>query len=181
MSVKKNKKNDPLRLDVSYLVKQSPGTHKEFDFNFSQLELPPDLVLKDVQGKIAISVTEDGVVAEGHLKGVTDLECSRCLEGYHQRLEIQFTEIFSAHPAELSENDLGEQQLPTDGSLELGSIIRDYATLEIPIRQLCSQDCKGLCPVCGTNLNQKDCGHKLESIDPRLEGLKELLENSERD
>ena len=181
MSVKKNKKNDPLRLDVSYLVKQSPGTHKEFDFNFPQLELPPDLVLKDVEGKIAISVTEDGVVAEGNIWGRTNLECSRCLEEYQQPLEIQFTEIFSAHPVEASENDLDEQPLPTDGSLDLGPIIRDYASLEIPIRQLCSPDCKGLCPVCGTNLNQKDCGHEIERIDPRLEGLKELLENSERD
>ena len=181
MSVKKNRKNDPLRLDVSYLVKQSPGTHKEFDFNFQHLELPPDLVLKDIQGKIAISVTEDGVVAEGDLKGETDLECSRCLEEYQQPLEIQFTEIFSAHPAENTDDDLGEQYLPKDGSLDLGPIMRDYATLEIPIRQLCSQECKGLCPVCGTNLNQTDCGHKIESIDPRMEGLKELLENSEKD
>ena len=175
------KKNDPLRLDVSYLVKKSPGTHKEFDFNFPQLELPPDLVLKDLLGKIAISVTEDGVVAEGDLKGVIDLECSRCLEEYHQPLDIQFTEIFSAHPAEISENDLDEQPLPADGSLDLGPILRDYASLEIPIRQLCSQECKGLCPVCGTNLNQKDCGHKVESIDPRMEGLKGLLEKSEEE
>jgi uncharacterized protein len=173
------KKNDPLRLDISYLVKQSPGTRKEFDFNFSQLELPPDLVLKDIQGKIAISVTEDGVVAEGDLKGVTDLECSRCLEEYPQPLDIQFTEIFSAHPAENTRDDLGEQLLPADGALDLHSIIRDYAILDIPIRHLCRQDCKGLCPLCGMNLNQEDCGHKIESIDPRLEGLKELLEDQE--
>jgi uncharacterized protein len=181
MSVKKNKKNDPLRLDVNYLVKQSPGTHKDFDFNFPQLELPPDLVIKDVQGIIAISVTEDGVVAEGALKGVTDLECSRCLDEYQQPLQIQFTEIFSAHPAEGSNGEIGEQDLPKDGSLDLSSIIRDYATLDIPIRHLCKKDCKGLCPVCGMNLNQKDCGHEVESVDPRLEGLKELLENQEKE
>ena len=57
------KKNDPLRLDVSYLVKGSPGTHKEFEFSFPQLNFSSELTLVDIQGKIIISVTEDGVVA----------------------------------------------------------------------------------------------------------------------
>ena len=61
------KKNDPLRLDVSYLVKGSPGTYKEFEFNFPQLVFSPDLTLVDILGKISVSVTEDGVVADGDL------------------------------------------------------------------------------------------------------------------
>jgi uncharacterized protein len=170
------RKNDPLRLDVSYLVKQSPGTHKDFEFNFPRLDFPPDLILLDIQGIIAISVTEDGVVAEGDLTAKTDLDCSRCLDGYQQPIKIQFAEIFSAHPREQFEDELGEEMLPADGSLNLGPIIRDYAVLDIPIRRLCSEDCKGLCPVCGMNLNKEDCGHKVESLDPRLESLKDLLD-----
>ena len=173
------KKNDPLQLDISYLIKQSPGTHRDFEFNFQELAVSPDLVLKEINGEIGISVTEDGAVAEGNLDAKTDLSCSRCLEEYQQPIKIQFTEIFSAHLAEYFEEDLGEQPMPADGSIDLGPIIRDYAVLDIPIRQLCRVDCKGLCPVCGMNLNQKDCGHKIEHIDPRMEGLKELLENQE--
>jgi uncharacterized protein len=167
------KKNDPLRLDVSYLVKGSPGTHKEFEFSFPQLKFSSELTLVDVQGKIIISVTEDGVVAEGKLAALTQLDCSRCLNDFWHPLEISFTEIFSAHPSE----DSGEQKLPRDGSIDLTPIIRDYATLNIPIRQICTEDCKGLCAVCGMNLTQKDCGHRQESIDPRMEGLRELLDN----
>ena len=169
------KKNDPLRLDVSYLVKGSPGTHKEFEFSFPQLNFSSELTLVGIQGNIIISVTEDGVVAEGKLGALTQLVCSRCLNDFWQPLEISFTEIFSAHPAE----DSGEQKLPADRSIDLTPIIRDYATLDIPIRQICAEDCKGLCAVCGMNLNQKDCGHRQESIDPRLEGLRELLENKD--
>lgn len=169
------KKNDPLRLDVSYLAKGSPGTHKEFEFSFPQLNFSSELTLVDIQGKIVISVTEDGVVAEGNLGALTQLVCSRCLNDFWQPLEISFTEIFSAHPAE----DSGEQKLPADRSIDLTPIIRDYATLDIPIRQICAEDCKGLCADCGMNLNQKDCGHHQESIDPRMEGLRELLENKD--
>lgn len=173
------KKNDPLRLDVSYLLKGSPGTNKEFEFSFPQLNFTPELTLVDILGKIAISVTEDGVVADGKLAALTQLACSRCLKDYWQPLEINFTEMFSAHPAEAGKDELGEQKLPIDGAIDLTPVIRDYATLDIPIRQLCSEDCKGLCPVCGKNRNQEDCGHRQVSIDPRMAELQKLLESKE--
>ena len=173
------KKNDPLRLDVSYLAKGSPGTFKEFEFNFPQLNFSPDLTLVDVLGKIVISVTEDGVVADGKLAALTQLTCSRCLKDYWQPIKINFTEMFSAHPAGNPGDELGEQKLPADGSIDLTPIIRDYATLEIPIRQLCAEDCKGLCPVCGMNRNQEDCGHRQESFDPRMAELQKLLDKKE--
>ena len=172
------KKNDPLRLDVSYLVKESPGTRKAFDFNFTQLSLADDLTLVDIHGLIAISVTEDGVMADGKIRALTQLDCSRCLEEFWQPLNIAFTEMFTKHPIENSPNNL-EQLLPSDGSIDLTPILRDYAVLDIPISQVCRPDCKGLCPTCGANLNEGDCGHRQESIDPRFEGLRELLENDE--
>ncbi len=173
------KKNDPLRLDVSYLVKNSPGTYKEFEFNFPQLVFSPEFSLVGIAGKIKVSTTEDGVVAEGNLTALTELACSRCLDDYWQPLKMEFTEIFLAHPLEAQDADLGEQPLPADGSINLTPILRDYASLEIPIRQVCRNDCKGLCPSCGGNLNQKDCGHRQEQIDPRFEGLQALLEKDE--
>lgn len=172
------RKNDPLRLDVSYLVKSAPGTHKDFDFTFTQLPLPADLLLVDVKGTIGVSVTEDGVVVEGKIKALTELACSRCLDAFWQPVQIDFTEMFSAHPAE-NGDEIGEQYLPVDGALDLTPIIRDYAALDIPIRQVCKPECKGLCPTCGGNLNQEECGHKQESIDPRMAGLKALLEDGE--
>lgn len=172
------KKNDPLRLDVSYLVKESPGTYKEFEFNFTHLNLPDELILVDVQGTIAVSVTEDGVVLDGKIRSLTQLSCTRCLDDYWQPLQIEFTEMFTYHPVENSQDDL-EQLLPADGSIDLTPMIRDYAVLDIPISRICKPDCKGLCPVCGANLNEEDCGHRQESIDPRMEGLKALLEQEE--
>lgn len=173
------KKNNPLRLDVSYLAKGSPGTYKEFEFNFPQLTFPDDLLLVDITGLIAVSVTEDGVVADGKISALTELACSRCLDPYWQPVKIDFTEIFSQHPVDDAKNDLGEQPLPADGSIDLTPLIRDYALLDIPIRQVCKEDCKGLCPTCGANLNLEDCGHKQEFIDPRMEGLKALLDGDE--
>ena len=173
------KKNDPLRLDVSYLAKGSPGTYKEFDFNFPQLTFFPELTLVDIHGMIAVSTTEDGVVLDGKLTALTQLSCSRCLDIYWQPIKINFTEIFSSHALEDGAENLEEQPLPADGSIDLSPILRDYAALDIPIRQICRQDCKGLCATCGLNLNEEDCGHRQESIDPRLESLRQLLDKEE--
>ena len=82
------KKNDPLRLDVSYLVKEAPGTHKDFDFTFTQLMLPDGMLLVDMKGDIGVSVTEDGVVAEGMIRALTEISCSRCLDPFWQPLQL---------------------------------------------------------------------------------------------
>jgi len=54
--------------------------------------------------------------------------------------------------------------------------VREYALLEIPISPLHSSDCKGLCPVCGENLNLRDCGHRRVAEDSSFEALKKLLD-----
>jgi uncharacterized protein len=63
---------------------------------------------------------------------------------------------------------------PEDGQIDLEPLLREYALLEIPISPLHSPDCKGLCPVCGENLNKTDCGHRPEPDSP-FAVLKDLL------
>ena len=61
-------------------------------------------------------------------------------------------------------------------------VLRDTILLSIPLKPLCREECKGLCPVCGKNLNEGECEHvkkKEEEIDPRWEKLKALLEKEE--
>jgi len=55
--------------------------------------------------------------------------------------------------------------------------VREYMLLEVPLNPLCKPDCKGLCPICGGNLNEEVCNHDAEVLDPRLAALKMLLKN----
>ena len=50
--------------------------------------------------------------------------------------------------------------VPEDAQIDLAPLLREYALLEVPIKALCRQDCRGLCPECGQDLNQSDCGHR---------------------
>ncbi|MBI5187527.1 MAG: DUF177 domain-containing protein, partial [Nitrospirae bacterium] len=63
--------------------------------------------------------------------------------------------------------------------LELLDLIKEQVMLNLPMKPLCSDSCKGICPQCGTDLNEGNCGCSREDIDPRLEVLKRLLEVKE--
>jgi uncharacterized protein len=68
--------------------------------------------------------------------------------------------------------------IPETGILDLSTIFREYLLLDIPIQPVCSPTCKGLCPICGGNLNETECNHPEVDIDPRMAVLQELLTGS---
>ncbi len=76
----------------------------------------------------------------------------------------------------LNEEDNDFYLVVEDGVLDLDELIRSDILLELPTKYLCSSDCKGLCPICGANQNQETCACNTRQIDPRLEILKQLID-----
>ncbi len=97
--------------------------------------------------------------------------CDRCLENAEALERYSFEEDFRKGEPTDDESSFG------DDGIDLVPIVRDAILSSIPIRNLCRPDCKGLCPKCGADLNQGDCGCDREITDPRLEVLKSLLKN----
>ena len=60
--------------------------------------------------------------------------------------------------------------------IDLDELFRADILLELPTKYLCNPGCKGICPQCGQNLNQRDCGCNMHQVDPRLEVLKKLID-----
>ena len=75
------------------------------------------------------------------------------------------------------EEDSGEYIQVDDYKLDLDELIRTDILLELPTKFLCKEDCKGLCPTCGKNLNEGACNCQTHQIDPRLEVLKQLIDS----
>jgi uncharacterized protein len=117
---------------------------------------------------------------------VTELElpCSRCLEPF--RLPVNATFDLRYHPAsEMSqdeEREVEEDDLETsyyrDDQIDLNELLREQFYLVLPMKPLCTEGCKGLCPQCGTNLNAGTCDCSTEWKDPRLAPLRQLKEES---
>jgi uncharacterized protein len=101
------------------------------------------------------------------------LECARCLTDFDHELDWEFTELYAFNKKSVSESDL---LLPEDQHIDLQPLMREYALLEIPINPICKPNCKGLCFVCGQNLNEADCGHRDLTEESPFSGLKDLLD-----
>lgn len=112
------------------------------------------------------------------------LKCSRCLEEFDLELSTGFDLVFHREErARLPEGMDGEDFLLLTDTLEsrydIFPRVRESILLELPIRFLCCEDCKGLCSDCGANLNEADCRCPEREPDPRWQGLKKLLRNDD--
>jgi uncharacterized protein len=161
----------PLRLNVGFLINATIGTYREFDFEYEEMRLGDDLTVLEFIGTARFDRTPQGLLLQGDFKAKTDLECVRCLEMYIQPLNWTFTELFAFDRRNMTDSGL---LVPEDGQIDLEPLLREYALLEFPISPICKPECKGLCPVCGENLNKADCGHRPETYSP-FSVLKDLL------
>lgn len=114
-----------------------------------------------------------GILLEGHFDARLKPRCHRCLKEFSLHLEGDFSE-------EVALTEEGacvslEDEACQGEIIDLAALAREHLLLALPLKMLCSQDCRGLCPWCGQDLAQRPCDCKDESIDPRLEKLKELI------
>ena len=164
---------NPFRLNVGFLINQPVGTSRDFVFEIPHHRLEQDLELSDLSGLARFTRTAQGILTQVRLQATLRTECVRCLTNFQQPLHTDFTELYAFSRKSVTDSEL---ILPEDANINLRPLARDYLLLDIPIKPLCSEDCKGLCPVCGENLNENLCNHEPENIDPRLSILKSLLD-----
>jgi uncharacterized protein len=109
---------------------------------------------------------EGGIQAEGTVGAPWVGICRRCAEPVTGQLEIRVHERFG--------DDADEDFYPiVDDTIDLGPLVRDAIVLELPMAPLCREDCAGLCPRCGANRNEGDCGC-VAPVDPRWANLDAL-------
>jgi uncharacterized protein len=161
------------RLNVGFLINQSVGYSRDFIFDFPRAFFKPDLELYDLTGLARVTRTAQGLLVQAEINATLPTECVRCLEGFNQPLHAQFTELYAFSRKSVTDSGL---VLPEDAHIDLEPLVREYLLLELPISPVCRPDCKGLCPVCGENMNEVNCDHRPESTDPRLSVLKSLLD-----
>jgi uncharacterized protein len=103
------------------------------------------------------------------------LMCSRCIENYVEDINISSNHIFVKEGFQTDE----EQEIYNGDEIDLTEIVLNEIAAELPMKPLCTTDCKGLCSVCGKNKNQAECGCKADEIDSRLQVLQKLLEDKQ--
>ncbi|HWQ45557.1 MAG TPA: DUF177 domain-containing protein [Longilinea sp.] len=148
---------DPLRINFGFLTHQPIGSSREIHFDLVDHLLEPDLQLGFLKGVIRLNRTHEGVIADGDFEGNVQTECARCLENFTQPLHTTFQELYTFKGDLASEPSM---LVPEDGNIEFAPLVREYLLVEMPINPICRPDCKGLCVVCGENLNLTTCEHQ---------------------
>jgi uncharacterized protein len=122
---------------------------------------------------------------KGFVATTLELTCSRCLEGYPVPVDATFDLMYLPHSEAPGDEDIevtdgdANTAFYRDGVIDLGELVREQIYLTLPMKPLCREDCRGLCPECGTNLNAGTCACAHRWEDPRLAPLKSLLNTND--
>lgn len=158
------------QINVAQLLKEGPGATRVIDVEDT---VPEDNGPLKVRGKITLTVIDKRILVQGRLETNAELVCSRCLKRFRCPLSLDIEEEY--YPS-IDVNTGIKLETPEDpGSftidehhvLDLTEAIRQYKLMALPMKPLCSEECAGICPTCGQDLNEGTCHCVVQSKDPR--------------
>lgn len=169
-----------MHIDITN-IKNSKGESIKFslieDFNIlnahlGELEFKSPVLLSG-----SISNTNDKLLLEGNIKTQIQLYCSRCNKPVIKDIDLDVKELFS----EKNNNFDDDIWVFSGDIIELNPIIISNIALNIPMKVLCKEDCKGLCPICGHDLNESKCDCDTTYKDSRFDKLNLLVFDNEQE
>lgn len=171
-----------LLLNVAELLRH-PGSRRHVAVKLPIADLAVDgLTVVDarvpadatVDVDVELEALSDGVVVTGDISAPWDAECRRCLSAARGTLTPHVRELYRVAPQP------DDDAFPIENEqLDLARLVAEALMLDLPLAPLCRPDCAGLCPVCGVDLNEGDCGCERTVSDPRwaaLDALRDQLE-----
>ena len=180
------------------LLEEGTVLEKELPVDLNQLEFSFGTypVLEKTPLKIAVCRDKkENLLISGKVRIVVEIPCDRCLEPVRVPLDLSFDERVNLGESG-SENASAEEEddsaASQKGAFEKDYIIQGYnldvdklisgeALLNWPSRVLCREDCRGLCPVCGHNLNQGECGCDRRQLDPRMATVLDVFRSVDKE
>ena len=183
--------NSNLIFNVAQLLKEPVGSTRKYDIGTAELPLSdeaggPDgeaLEARGVEGSVKVTRLSKDLLVQGNVSGDVRLECSRCLTAFslpvEGSLEEQYqptVDIETGRPVhrEAYEEDDTAFSLSPNHELDLTEPVRQALLVALPLKPLCRDDCAGLCPQCGADLNEGPCDCQPDTTDDRWAALREL-------
>lgn len=161
---------------------------REFDFQLDNNWLNPSLGNHDhelalnqpLRIRTKVYRANDKYIIEGNFKGIIDVSCDRCLKTFSREIMDDFRSVLTQPPAEIKESEIElleedmEISFIKGDEIDLAEIVREHLFLSLPVKSICKEDCQGLCPNCGIDLNTEKCDCDKASGHPGFAGLKKL-------
>jgi len=172
---------------VAQLLKEPVGSERTYkiDENDLVISLENDS-FQGLKGRVRLMRTDKGVLTKADLDSTASCTCSRCLgaclQPIHIRLEEEFfptIHVDTGLKMDLSQVDEEDFLIDRNHILDMTEAIRQYAIVAMPMKPLCREECAGLCPSCGANLNEQSCRCSKSQRDPSWGPLSEILSRSD--
>jgi uncharacterized protein len=171
--------------NMAQLLKARVGTSIEAEIDEEDVQFDDDIkVIGPLTGHVRMRRTNQGLLVDGWVDLTLELSCNRCLKEFEQPMHVTFEELFyptvdvvSGLP--LPHTEINEEDtFPIDAhhQVDLTEAVRQNVLVALPMVTLCQEDCLGLCPQCGHDLNLGPCECK-PVVDERLSVLQKLLQN----
>ena len=162
--------------DVSSVLKaegESLSVSGKVNFSQDSLSGTGPFFHDDVWFEGTITNIGDLLEFKANVKGSFTALCARCMKELEKDFDIDFIEMLVNSTDDVSDRDA---VLIFEGhEVDLDDIIESNILVNLSLKYLCREDCKGLCPICGADRNVTDCSCGKDEIDPRMAGLKNLL------
>jgi len=134
-----------------------------------------------IHARLKIEKMGSEIMVKGNLKAEVELQCSRCLKKFAGNVSVPVDVVY--RPVEElkgeDHHEITSEELDSDfyagDELDLVSLLKEQVALNIPMKPLCNDLCRGLCLNCGADLNMSACSCSQKNIDPRFKELKKLL------
>ena len=170
-----------MKLDLRQFRGQTEHLERRFEPDALALEGEDFRLVAPVEFAADVRKDANKVRITGRVKTTLEVACSRCLEPFTVLVDAPFDLMFLPvadvardGEQEVTADDVGVSYYKDD-VLDLGDVMREQFYLALPMKPLCREDCRGLCPLCGVNRNTETCACKTDWVDPRLAVLKKLL------
>jgi len=161
-------------------IKVSNLANGRYDYEFEGKAINLD-ILDPYEGNfktiVALSKFENQIILDSETGITANLVCDRCAKDFQAVINSKYRTVYLfriSSDEEVTEKEEVVYIHPETDKIDLDKDIREFAILAVPMKQLCSEDCKGLCPKCGKNLNEGTCNCTEETIDPRWEPIQKL-------
>lgn len=163
-----------LRLGNAPLLVNRSFKESEFKVDDETIELRGP-----VQANLKVIVSDDRFVVQGTVEGGLTLTCCRCARGFPWDVKKSFSvEYWPDSSEEESEVELDYEDLDVGfyfgDQFDLRDVILEQLLIDIPMKPICREDCKGLCEQCGADLNVEQCSCSADRVDPRFEALRSI-------
>jgi uncharacterized protein len=169
-----------MKINVAQQLKEHIGSVRHYEID----EKDEEGCL--VKGEVQFLRTDRSILVSGTLDITARGECSRCLEQFEYPLKIDIEEEYFMTRDPVSglplppPTEAGVFLIDENHTLDLGEAVRQYKITALPMKPVCREDCAGLCPQCGRNLNRGTCDCAPPPPDPRWAQLQVLLPRNKK-